>query len=173
MHWNFGAHRIPSEKEIAIPSSLVENAGKMKVRLTKEQKIKIANSDDIAEIMQKILLRENRLSRKQERFWVVGLSTKNQIEFIELIGLGSINKVVVGGFEVFSLASARKTPNVILVHNHPSGDTKPSKGDKEFTKNLIQSGDILRVRVLDHIIITEEDYFSFTDKGLIPATTNS
>lgn len=141
----------------------------MNVRITQEERIKVANSDDLAEIMQKILLRENKLSRKQEHFWVVGLDNKNKIEFIELISLGSINRVAVNGFEVFSLASARKTPNVILVHNHPSGELEPSEEDKQLTENLIKSGEILHVNVLDHLIISEDDFFSFYSADLIKA----
>jgi len=139
----------------------------MKVRLTNEERITVANSDDLAEIMQKILLRENKLSRKQEHFWAVGLANNNKIEFIELISLGSINRVAVNGFEVFSLASARKTPNVILVHNHPSGELEPSEEDKTLTENLVKSGEILHVKVLDHLVISETEYFSFNKEGLI------
>lgn len=139
----------------------------MNVRLSQEEKIKVANSQDIFEIMRKILLREHRLGRKSEHFWVIGLATNHRLEFVELVSLGSINAASVTPFEVFSLAVAKKSPSVIIAHNHPSGELQPSKEDKSLTQELIKGGAILRVHVMDHLIISEEGYFSFRDAGLI------
>ncbi len=130
----------------------------MNVQLTKEQKIKVAIAEDVAKIMQSVLKRETSLHRKQEHFWTIGLNIKNTIEYIELVSLGGINSVHVEPIEVFSFAVAKKCKKIILVHNHPSGELKPSKEDIEFTKNLKAAGEILKIEVLDHIIITEDDY---------------
>ena len=97
----------------------------MNVKLTKEQKIKVANSEDVFSIMREVLKREKRLSRQKEHFWVVGLNVNNVIAYIELVALGSVSKIIVKPVEVFSFAVAKKCESVILVHNHPSG--APSK----------------------------------------------
>ena len=114
----------------------------MKVRLTKEQKIRVNGPEGIFNIMQQILLRENKLGRKKERFWVIGLATNNKILFIELVSLGTTtDKSIITPGEVFRLAIHKDAYGVILVHNHPSGDLKPSEADKDLTDNLIQAAE--------------------------------
>ena len=139
----------------------------MNVRLTKEQKIKVANSEDVYAIMQEVLLRENKLARKVEHFWVIGLDTKCRIEFIELVALGKRNSAAVEPLDVFHLAAAKNIDRLIAVHNHPSGELKPSKDDKKLTKHLAAGGALLGIELLDHLIITEKSYFSFAEKGLM------
>ena len=139
----------------------------MNVKLTKEQKIKVANSEDVFSIMRGVLKRENRLSRQKEHFWVVGLNVNNVIAYIELVALGSVSKIIVKPVEVFSFAVAKKCESVILVHNHPSGDLKPSKVDIDLTKKLVNGSKFLEIKVLDHLIISTKEYLSFADKKLL------
>jgi DNA repair protein RadC len=130
----------------------------MNVRLTKEQKIKIANSEDVFAIMQAVLKRENKLSRQKEHFWVIGLTTANVISFIELVSLGSLNIAVVKPLDVFHLAAAKNLPKIILVHNHPSGNLTPSAADINLTQRLIAGAELLEIEVLDHLIISETGF---------------
>ncbi|MEO0903074.1 MAG: JAB domain-containing protein [Bacteroidota bacterium] len=139
----------------------------MNVRLTKEQKIKVLNSYDIYRVMQQVLLRENKIRRNQEHFWVVGLNTKNKILFIELIGLGAVNRVNADPPDVFRMAIYKLATKVILVHNHPSGSTDVSKGDHEFTDRMLKVGKLININVIDHLVITEEGFTSFEDKGIM------
>lgn len=139
----------------------------MNVRLPKDQKIKIGSPHDIFPIMQKILMRENRLSRAKEHFWVMGLATDNKISYIELVALGSISSAVVNPLEVFNLAVSKKSPKIVLVHNHPSGNLEPSIEDKAVTDQIVEGGKTLTIEVLDHLIISEEGYFSFASEGLM------
>ncbi len=139
----------------------------MNVRLSKDQKIKIGLPEDIYAIMQKILLRENRLGRAKEHFWVIGLTFKHQIAYIELVSLGSISAAIVTPLEVFSLAVSKKSPKVVLVHNHPSGSLNPSATDKALTEKIVAGGKILEVEVLDHLIISEMGYYSFAQHQLL------
>src|SRR5438105_5881644 len=101
----------------------------MNVKLTTTQKIKVLNSDDIYNIMQQVLLRENKIDRNKEHFWIIGLSQVNKILYIELISLGTISATIVEPMEVFSIALQKRTVQIILVHNHPSGELKPSNAD--------------------------------------------
>lgn len=139
----------------------------MKVRLTKEQKIKIANSDDVFKVMQAVLLRQNKLHRRKEYFWSIGLNTNNDILYIELVTLGILNMINVDPVELFSFAVQKKCKKIILVHNHPSGDITPSGDDIALTHHLKTGGEFLRIQVLDHIIISENSFISMASTGLI------
>ncbi|XLS30485.1 JAB domain-containing protein [Flavobacteriaceae bacterium M23B6Z8] len=137
----------------------------MNVRLTEEQKIKILNSEDVYKIMQQVLLRQNKIRRNQEHFWVVGLNHKNVILFIELIAIGRNNRVGVHPPDVFRMAIYKLANRVILVHNHPSGELNISDTDKNLTDKLLKVGKIIEIDVIDHLIISEEKYASFEDLG--------
>lgn len=140
----------------------------MNVKLSKDQKkIAVLNSKDIAEVMQRVLKRENKMGRAQEHFWVVGLDSANKILFIELIALGQQNRVATPPPDVFRMAIYKLAVSAILIHNHPSGNLKPSKADINFTDHMMKSGEFLRVDVLDHLIITEKEYLSFADIGIM------
>jgi DNA repair protein RadC len=139
----------------------------MNVKLTEAQKIKILNSDDIYGVMQKILLREDKIDRNKEHFWTIGLNNGNSILYIELISIGSSNKTMVEPMQVFRVGVLKGAVKMILVHNHPSGEIKPSGADKDVTDRLVQVGNILQIEVIDHLIIAEKKYTSFNDTGLL------
>jgi|TARA_B110000261_G_C13091745_1_gene360175 DNA repair protein RadC len=139
----------------------------MSIKLTEAEKIKVLNSDDLYAIMQKVLLRESKIDQDREHFWVIGLSTSNRLLFIELVSKGTINKTLVDPMEVFSLALQKRAVKIMLVHNHPSGELKPSEKDINITDRLIQVGLIVDTVVLDHLIISDKSYLSFADNGLL------
>ena len=138
----------------------------MDIQLKEAEKIKILNSDDIYGIMQRILLREQKIDQNREHFWVIGLENNNRILFIELVSLGTVNQALVKPMEVFSLALQKRAVKIIICHNHPSGELKPSDADKDITDKLIQVGIIVNTPVLDHLIISTKSYLSFGDIGL-------
>ena len=139
----------------------------MTVRLTKEQKIRVLNSQDVYNIMQQILLRENKIRRAQEHFWIVGLDNKNKILFIELIALGAQNRLDASPPDIFRMAIYKLALKVIFVHNHPNGDVSPGRSDKKTTERLIEAGELLNISVVDHLIISETKYVSFMDEKVI------
>ncbi len=139
----------------------------MRVKLTSEQKIQVLNSRDIFLIMQQILLRENKIGRSKEHFWVVCLSNSNRILLIELISLGNAKKSIVDPTEIFSFALQKRAVKVIIIHNHPSGELHPSTDDEDITDRMYQVGLFLDVPVTDHLIISDTDYYSFVDTGLL------
>lgn len=138
----------------------------MNVRLTQEQKVQILNSEDLYNVMQQVLLRENKISRAQEHFWVVGLDNQNKILFVELIGLGANNRVEADPPEIFRMGIYKLATSMILVHNHPSGNLKPSNADLDFTDRMIKSGKLLKIDVIDSLIISEESYTSLAAEGI-------
>jgi len=139
----------------------------MNIKLTEEQKIKILNSDDVYSIMQKVLLREKKIDRDKEHFWIICLANNNRILLIELITLGTVNKTLVEPMEVFSFALQKRAVKLIMVHNHPSGELKPSNADVELTDKMIAIGKFINVPIIDHLIISEKEYYSFVDSGLL------
>jgi DNA repair protein RadC len=105
--------------------------------------------------------------RRREYFVVLLLDGKNRIILEEQISEGSLNQSIVHPREVYSRAVKESAAAVILVHNHPSGDPAPSREDREITRRLKEAGDVLGIRVLDHIIIGDGSYFSFVEQGLL------
>jgi DNA repair protein RadC len=137
----------------------------MQIKLTEQQKIKILNSDDVYGIIQRILLRENKIDRTREHFWTIGMDSNNTILYIELMSLGSSTKVIVEPMQVFRVGVLKGALKLILVHNHPSGVLKASDEDIDITDRLLQVGRIIQIEVLDHLIISEKNFFSLSDSG--------
>lgn len=125
-------------------------------------KVQVNTPEKIAEIYM-----EEMRYLKQENFKAVYLDTKNNILGDKLITIGTINSTLVQPREVFSDAVKNKVANIIVLHNHPSGDSSPSKEDKLTTKRLEEAGKILGIKVLDHIIIGDGEYFSFKEEEMI------
>ncbi len=104
---------------------------------------------------------------KNEVFKVIYLNNRNQIIDATDLFEGTLETIPIRPREIVESAIRQKATGLIFAHNHPAGDPKPSKSDKQLTRDLVFIGMILQIRVLDHIIIGEDGYFSFTDAGLI------
>jgi DNA repair protein RadC len=139
----------------------------MHVKISEKQKIKVVDLQDVYLIMQQVLLRENKIRRSQEHFWVIGLNNVNKILFVELVSLGASNRVQVHPPEVFRMAIYKLAVRVILVHNHPSGQIRPTAADMAFTDKMIKVGELIHIEVLDHLVISETTFSSFEHLGLM------
>lgn len=104
---------------------------------------------------------------KKEHFVIFFLDSRNQEIKRDVISVGSLNASLVHPREVFEPAVKNLAAQVILAHNHPSGDTEPSENDLELNKRLVEAGKILGIEVVDHIIIGKDCYLSFKEKGLL------
>lgn len=133
----------------------------MDIKLTKHDKRNIEGMQDVYSIMQRVLLRENKIDQEKEHLWIIGMNQGGYILYIELIALGSYRSVDVEPMNVFRVAVMKNASRVILVHNHPGGSLTPSPADKDITDRLIQVGRILNIELVDHLIITPEHYVSF------------
>lgn len=103
-----------------------------------------------------------------EKFGIITLTVKNKIAGIHIISIGNLNTSIVHPREVFQQAILNNANAVVLFHNHPSGDPTESIEDVEATKRLIEAGDILGIKVIDHIIVGEGNkYVSFKAKGIM------
>lgn len=121
-------------------------------------KNKYRNSKDIYKSMKYLL--DN---KKQEYFYCIYLNNKNQLLERRLLFMGTINRSIVHPREVFKYAYLSSASSIICIHNHPSGDVNPSSEDIKFTKSLVDIGKIQGIPLLDHIIVGENSYYSFSD----------
>nr|VFJ76161.1 MAG: DNA repair protein RadC [Candidatus Kentron sp. FM] len=153
--------------EIHKPLPQPESSPETSISLTEDQKIPIEESADLVPIMQAVLRREDRHSRRKEHFWVAGLRSDSRIMYIELVSLGSATAAIVNPIEVYRLAIVNKSHEIILVHNHIDGTLGASKSDQEITGMLMKGGELLGIEILDHLIISENGYFSFLEEGLM------
>jgi DNA repair protein RadC len=106
-------------------------------------------------------------SSKKENFYVFYLDVRNQVINKDLISIGTLNMSLVHPREVFESAIKNSAAQIILSHNHPSGEVKPSEEDIDLTKRLIKAGDILGIEVIDHVIVSNFDYFSMKENKVI------
>lgn len=106
-------------------------------------------------------------NKKKEQFYALFLDTKNKIIGEELISVGTLNTSLIHPREVFNPAIKASANSLVIVHNHPSGDVKPSKEDIEITKKLETAGSLLGISVVDHVIVGKNSFMSFKDQDLI------
>ena len=103
---------------------------------------------------------------EQEELRVLLLDTRNRVQHIETIYRGSVNSSQVRVAEIFKTAIRRNATNIIVIHNHPSGDPTPSPDDIAITRAIIQAGELLDVKLLDHIIVGSGRFVSLKERGL-------
>ncbi len=119
------------------------------------------NAENVFELFRE-LAQESR-----EHFVALHLDAKNRIICYDTVSIGSLNASIVHPREVYKAALLSSAAAVIFIHNHPSGDTKPSREDIEITKRLKDAGELLGIRVLDHLIVGETGYYSFANDGIL------
>jgi DNA repair protein RadC len=136
--------------------------GKRIKRVGYYDKIRVTSPDVVADIVM-----EDMKFLQKEHFNIVVLDTKNQIICIDNISIGTLNASIVHPRDVFKAAIKNNGNSVILVHNHPSGDVTPSSEDINITKRLIEGGNIIGIKVLDHLIIGNGSYLSMKEKNLM------
>jgi DNA repair protein RadC len=150
-------NQVPAMKLLAV-FELFRRTNKL---MKKGFKVKIRTAEDVYRYYV-----DHLQERKKEHFYALFLDTKNQVIGSELISVGTLNASLIHPREVFHAAIRASCNSIILVHNHPSGDIIPSFEDKEITKILFESGKILGINVLDHIIIGKDGFTSFKDNNL-------
>lgn len=102
-----------------------------------------------------------------ECFVVLLLNTKHRIRGHHIVSIGSLNETVAHPREVFRAAVIGAAYGVVLMHNHPSGDSNPSEADRRMTRVLSESGQILRIAVIDHVIVGDAQHYSFREAGIL------
>ncbi|KAB2952149.1 DNA repair protein RadC [Heliorestis acidaminivorans] len=129
---------------------------------TSQKRTLIQSPEDVA----KLVMNEMKFLDK-EVFRAIALNTKNHVLDITDISVGSLNATIVHPRELFKVLIRKSAAAVVVVHNHPSGDPSPSKEDREMTRRLVDSGKLLGIEVLDHIVIGDNKYSSLKELGYI------
>jgi DNA repair protein RadC len=126
-----------------------------------KETVKIKSAKDILPLVADIA------NKQQEYFVCISLNGANEVIEKRIVTIGLVNSSQIHPREVFADVIADRAAAVIFSHNHPSGDPKPSDIDTKTHKQLTEAGKILGLRILDHIIVTKKEYFSFQEAGLI------
>lgn len=126
------------------------------------EKIVIKSSADVANFLSSKLK-----DLSYEVFAVLLLNRSNKIIHFEMISKGGITGTIADPRVILKLALNNNATSLILCHNHPSGNLQPSKADKDITEKIIKAASLMDIKILDHLIVSEEGYFSFLDEGLM------
>jgi len=130
-------------------------------RLNSAKGIKINSPTDVLPLLRHYTL------EKQEHFLCVSLNGAQEVMNIRTVSVGILNQTLIHPREVFAEPLKERAAAVILSHNHPSGNCNPSINDTDITKRLLKVSEIIGIHLLDHLIITAADYFSFAEHGLV------
>lgn len=107
------------------------------------------------------------MKETKEQFITLHLDGKNRIICMDIVSIGSLNQSIVHPRSVFMTACLSSAAAIICVHNHPTGDPTPSSEDIAITKRLSEAGEIMGIKILDHIIVGDGEYLSFVERGLL------
>lgn len=151
---------IGEAKAITIVSAMeLSRRRREKEKLSKPR---IGKSEDVYQLMQAELT-----DKLVEEFWIILLTRANCVIKKHLVSSGGTARLGVDPKVIFKIALEYSASNIILVHNHPSNDPRPSKRDIELTERLIEVGKKLELPVIDHVIFAEDSYFSFVDEHVL------
>lgn len=128
-------------------------------------KEKITKPEQVKTIWESTIVNEKWHNPNKEAFVVFLLNNQNRVIDWELVSLGTVNCTIVHPRDVFRLAIQKSATSIVIAHNHPSGETVPSNEDLKVTRQLIEAGKIIDIKVLDHVIIGDE-FNSLRDSGL-------
>ncbi len=151
---------IGEAKAITIAAAL--EMGRRRQTTEALEKKTLITSGDIADFIQS-KIKDNR----REVFGVLFLNRANKINHFEVISEGGITGTVADPRIILKKALEEDAVNIVLCHNHPSGSLKPSRADKELTQKIKEAAMYFDIRVLDHIIVSDQGYYSFADEGLL------
>lgn len=150
---------IGEAKAISIAAAL--ELGRRRKESEVVKKAKVSSSADAYEAVRPYLM-----DLLHEQFWVLLLNRANEIIRPQQISIGGVAGTVADPKMIFKAAIEHLASSIILVHNHPSGNLTPSQADKDLTKKVKEAGRMLDIPVLDHLIFSDNGYFSFADEGI-------
>ncbi|MTI32981.1 RadC family protein [Xanthovirga aplysinae] len=151
---------IGEAKAISIVSAL--ELGRRRKEMQPKQRPRISSSAEAYE-----QIKPDLQDLPHEEFWIILLNRANDLLKKHIISLGGLTGTVADPKIIFKEAINSRAAAMILVHNHPSGNLKPSQADIKLTRKLKDAGDLLEITVLDHLIFTDHAYFSFADEGMM------
>ena len=140
----------------------------MLVDHSKYSNVKITEADIVYNILKEIFNALEPFEKDKEHLYAIGLTRRNTIRYIDQVSIGSMIGTVAEPREIFRMAIHQAVGGgIILAHNHPSGNLNPSEADIRLTKRVKNAGEIIDIRLMDHIIFTEEGFYSFVNEGVL------
>jgi DNA repair protein RadC len=131
-----------------------------------EETLFIKQSADAIAILKAYFSTLDKVDRDKEHFFCLGLARNNRVKYFDVVSVGTLHAALAEPREVFRRAVMESASSVVLAHNHPSGNEQPSSSDNSITKKMKDAGDLLGIKMLDHIIFSNGDaYYSFADEG--------
>ena len=154
-------------QEVVCMSNVAKRINIVSIKMVKEssflyQTCQILSPSDAYE-----MIKEQLEGVDREQFIIACLNTKNEPTNITLVSVGSLNKAIVHPREVFKTAILSNAASIMAFHNHPSGDTTPSQQDLQLTNRLYEAGELLGIKLLDHLIIGDGSFTSLKEKGYL------
>ncbi len=149
---------VGEAKAISIIAAL--EIGRRRKSEAQNENKKVMSSKDAYEFIS-----EHLLDLPYEEFWVIHLNRANKVVGKDFLSRGGISGTVVDTRLIFKLAIEKLSSSIILAHNHPSGNLQPSAADLQLTKRVIEAGKLFEINVADHLIIGNNQYYSFADNG--------
>lgn len=147
-------------KAISIAAALEIGRRRAKQEISKKKVI--SGSNDAY-----LIFKDELSDLRTEQFWTIFLNQSNKVIYLAQLTQGGISQSIVDVRVLFKTAFDHFATEIIVAHNHPSGNLKPSREDIEITQKIKEAGKILGIQLLDHLIITQNSYFSFSDDGLL------
>ena len=126
-----------------------------------DSKITITDSKDVAKVFLDLFSLEDKIDQDKEHFYVMHLDIRSRVNLVELVSMGTLDSSLVHPRETFRRAVMQGSASIIVAHNHPSGEVDPSDADTETTKKILNAGELLGIRMQDHIIFAKDKFFSF------------
>ncbi len=153
-------HGIGTARAVTIAAAL--ELGRRRKLAEVPDSLQIKSSRDVADIFQPLLS-----DLPHEEFWILFLNRSNRVIARMRISQGGISGTVTDVRLIMKKAVEHLASGIIVCHNHPSGNLNPSEADSKITKKIKEAGEIMDIQLLDHLIISDKDYYSFADNGLI------
>lgn len=140
----------------------IKEVVKVKQEVKTWKRMQIYSSQDLGNIIS-----EKIGSDTQENFVLIGLNTKLQVNMLSIVFVGGVNSVHVEMPAIFQRLLMSNSSQFIIAHNHPSGNLTPSEGDIHLTKRIKKAGNLMGIKLLDHIIVNNETYTSFAEREIL------
>ena len=138
----------------------------MKIKTRNEWKGEIISKPGkIAEIVRSMLAEMDQLDQDKEHIWTFHLNAANELESVEHVNTGIIVACVSHPREIYRRAVMEAATIIIIAHNHPSNNPKPSTHDNDLTETLARAGNVLGIPLIDHIIVTTDEFYSYREDG--------
>ena len=151
---------IGEAKAVSVVAALELGRRRNETEIIKRNKI--TSSKDVFDILKPILI-----DLPFEEFWLLILNRANLVIKKEMISRGGVSGTVVDTKIIFKAAIENYASSIIICHNHPSGNLKPSEADIRITKNIKEAGKLMEIPLLDHLIVAETGFYSFADEGML------